>query len=47
MQRDLEQLDAMYLSHGWSSNGIWPDADEVLETEEGLFKTAEKRHQRF
>ncbi|KAL2861955.1 hypothetical protein BJX68DRAFT_260753 [Aspergillus pseudodeflectus] len=47
MEQDLAQLDAMYLSHGWSSDGIWPNADEVLATEEELFKAAGKRHQRF
>ncbi|KAF1963927.1 hypothetical protein BU23DRAFT_434107, partial [Bimuria novae-zelandiae CBS 107.79] len=45
LNRDLELLDTMYLQDGWSSDGIWPDADEVLASNARVFKETGKRNQ--
>lgn len=47
MDADLKLLDAMYLQDGWSSDGIWPDAEDVLAKEEVVFTATGKRNQRF
>ncbi|KAH7115109.1 hypothetical protein B0J11DRAFT_594334 [Dendryphion nanum] len=47
MNKDLELLDSMYLRDGWSSDGIWPDAEEVFSTDAQVFRETGKRNQRF
>lgn len=47
MSQDLELLDSMRLQDGWSSDGVWPDADEVQETEAATFEKTGKANHRF
>lgn len=47
MNKDLEVLDSMYLQDGWSSDGIWPDADEAMDTDAAIFEQTGKANQRF
>ncbi|TVY62642.1 hypothetical protein Focb16_v004350 [Fusarium oxysporum f. sp. cubense] len=47
MDHDLETLDLMYLQDGWSSDGIWPEADDVFATDARVFEETGKRNQNF
>lgn len=47
MVKDLALLDSMYLRDGWSSDGIWPDADEVFSADARVFQETGKRNQQF
>ncbi|KAF6803390.1 hypothetical protein CMUS01_15096 [Colletotrichum musicola] len=47
MESDFRQLDGMYLRDGWSSDGTWPDDQEVLGADWKAYQETGKANQRF